>query len=145
MRRVTTIDACMEFIRRYPRATHVTIFGDASGARMQTSGASDYEMLRRTLRQRSAAAIAFRVPAANPPVRERLAAMNAALCNAAGERRVSIDPKCRELIADLEECKLIDGGDLDKRDPKRTHISDALGYLVWQERPIERPGERPAA
>ena len=158
MRRVTTIDACMEFIRRYPRATHVTIFGDASGARMQTSGASDYEMLRRTLRQRSTAAARFQVPASNPPVRDRLAAVNAALRNAAGEIGIRIDPRCRELIADLEECKLLNGEEahraegsvvrgsiIDKRDARRTHVSDALGYLIWQQRPIERPGERPAA
>ena len=25
-------------------------------------------------------------------------------------------------------------GDISKADPKRTHISDALGYLVWRER-----------
>lgn len=144
MRRVTTIDACMEFIRRYPRATHVTVFGDASGARMQTSGASDYEMLRRTLRQRSTAAARFKVPASNPPVRDRLAAVNAALRNAAGEIGIRIDPRCRELIADLEECVLTNG-ELDKRDARRTHVSDALGYLIWQQRPIECPGERPAA
>ena len=29
------------------------------------------------------------------------------------------------------------------KDPKRTHLSDALGYLVWQElRVAEKVGER---
>ena len=45
-------------------------------------------------------------------------------------------PKCKELIKDLEELVYKNGSTLiDKeRDPKRTHLSDALGYLVWQER-----------
>jgi hypothetical protein len=30
------------------------------------------------------------------------------------------------------------------RDPRRTHLSDALGYLVWQECRVElRTGDRP--
>ena len=99
---------------------------------MQTSGANDYEMIRRTLRQRSTATAVFKVPAANPRVGDRLAAVNAALCNAGGAVRIYVDPRCRALIEDLEKCQLVNG-ELDKRDPKRTHISDALGYLVHRD------------
>ena len=47
-----------------------------------------------------------------------------------------VSPKCVELIKDLEEVVYKNGSTLiDKeRDPKRTHLSDALGYLLWQER-----------
>ncbi len=46
-----------------------------------------------------------------------------------------VAPKCVELIRDLEEVVYKPGTTvIDKdRDPKRTHLSDALGYLVWQE------------
>ena len=46
-----------------------------------------------------------------------------------------ISPKCKELIKDLDEVVYKpDSTVIDKeRDTKRTHLSDALGYLVWQE------------
>jgi hypothetical protein len=50
-----------------------------------------------------------------------------------------------ELIKDLEEVSYkADSGVIDKdKDPRRTHLSDALGYLVWQEcRPQSPVGEQ---
>ena len=46
-----------------------------------------------------------------------------------------VDPRCRELIKDFEQVIYKEDSQvIDKdRDPKRTHLSDALGYLVWQE------------
>ena len=70
--------------------------------------------------------------------------MNARLCPTEGERMVR-DPRCRELIKDFEQVAYKDGSQaIDKdRDPKRTHLSDALGYLVWQEfREQVKVGER---
>jgi len=64
--------------------------------------------------------------------------------NAAFER-VKIDAKCKELIKDLEQVAYKENSQvIDKdRDPKRTHLSDALGYLMWQEfRVGEKVGER---
>jgi hypothetical protein len=63
-----------------------------------------------------------------------------ALQAADGRRRLLVDPRCRELIADLEQVawKRDAAGnalpEIAKTDPRRTHISDALGYLVWRER-----------
>ena len=61
--------------------------------------------------------------------------MNGSLCSADGDRKLFIDPKCKELITDLEQVVLQEGTMIiDKtKDPRRTHLSDALGYLVWQE------------
>ena len=59
-----------------------------------------------------------------------------------------IAPKCRELIKDLEEVTFKpDTCVIDKdRDAKRTHLSDALGYLAWQEErhslPVGEQGRR---
>ena len=52
-----------------------------------------------------------------------------------GERRLAIHPRCKELIKDFEQVTYKENSlVIDKdRDPKRTHLSDALGYLVWQE------------
>ena len=46
---------------------------------------------------------------------------------------MEIDPKCKELINDFEDVLFKpDSGGIDKvRDLRRTHASDALGYLIW--------------
>ncbi|MCU1294033.1 MAG: hypothetical protein JWP08_2883 [Bryobacterales bacterium] len=71
----------------------------------------------------------------------RVRCVNSCLTNALGEVRLQIDPRCKELIKDLEEVLFKpESGVIDKtRDLKRTHASDALGYLVW-----ELHGEKPA-
>lgn len=138
-----TVEAGRELQKRteplYARGlTAIEVYGDASGAARHTSSLdSDWRLLREMMRSEHRAAIQFRVPAANPSVRERVTAVTAALRSASGERALVIDPRCRELIADLEQVawKRDAAGnardELDKSDRRRTHISDALGYLVW--------------
>jgi hypothetical protein len=56
-----------------------------------------------------------------------------------------IDPRCKELIKDFEQVSYkADTNQIDKdRDRLRTHLTDALGYLLWQEcRPVVNVGER---
>jgi len=56
-----------------------------------------------------------------------------------------VSRKCKELIKDLEEVSYkSETGAIDKdKDPRRTHLSDALGYLIWQEcRPQPPMGEQ---
>jgi len=78
--------------------------------------------------------------------------MNNALCSASRERSVAIDPKCRELIKDLRQVRWKRDavgnpvGDLDKSDPRRTHVSDALSYLVAREFGLHgKSGEMPGS
>jgi len=135
LRRASTEQACEEFRKRFGLpAAGLVVYGDASGAAMKTSGSSDYGIIREYFRAR-AAKVSYRVPSANPAVRERVAAVNAKLRNAAGDIRLYVDPKCKELIADFEQVSYLeDSTQIDKdRDRRRTHLSDALGYLVWQE------------
>jgi hypothetical protein len=91
----------------------------------------------------------FRVPSANPPVKDRVNCVNALLRNQAGQNRLRVDQSCKHLIQDFEQvCWKADPhgnplADLDKSDPMRTHVSDAVGYLAAREFPM-RPqrGER---
>ncbi len=82
------------------------------------------------------------VPSANPLVRDRVNAVRAKLRSQAGDVKLYIDPKCKELIRDLEEVSwVVDAagvatGEIDKRDKRRTHASDALGYYVHKVFPI---------
>lgn len=134
--RSTTMEACREFHSRFARHIGgVVIYGDASGNQRQTTGLTDYQVVRRFMAENGFGNAGYRVPAANPAVRDRVQLVNARLRNAAGGVRLWVDPKCRELIRDLQEVRYKPGTSLiDKdRDPKRTHLSDALGYMVWQE------------
>ncbi len=146
IRRGTTQQACEEFLKRYQ--THqagISVYGDASGFQGQTTGASDYEIVREHFSIHSALPVQYRVPRSNPSVRERINLTNSKLRSASGEIGVLVDPKCKELIKDFEQvCFKEDSNQIDKdRDRLRTHLSDALGYLLWQEcRPLASIGER---
>jgi hypothetical protein len=93
-----------------------------------------YSELRRCLNEAGFQNVTFRVPMSNPAVLKRVKLVNARLMNAVGEKRLMVDAKCRELVKDLEEVLFKPNeGVIDKtRDARRTHISDALGYLVWE-------------
>ena len=71
--------------------------------------------------------------------------LNAKLLNQAGDRRLLIDPRCKHLIPDFERVhwKTDPSGnafnDIDKSDPVRTHTSDALGYMIAAQFPMQAP------
>jgi len=137
LNRASTYDACAEFGNRFAEhAGGLVIYADASGARRQTSGTTDVEILKRFVSERTYGDVRFRIPKANPAVRDRVTLMNSKLESAAGERKLLIHPRCKELIKDFEQVMYKENSQvIDKdRDPKRTHLSDALGYLAWQER-----------
>ncbi|HEV3334571.1 MAG TPA: hypothetical protein VG096_26465 [Bryobacteraceae bacterium] len=146
IRRGTTQQACEEFLKRFPgHPAGLVVYGDSSGFQSQTTGASDYEIVREHLLVHTSMPVQYRVPRSNPSVRDRVNLMNSRLRSASGEIRVLVDPKCRELIKDFEQvCFKEDSTHIDKeRDRLRTHLSDALGYLLWQEcRPLASIGER---
>jgi hypothetical protein len=146
IRHGTTHQACEEFLKRYGQhGAGVAICGDASGHQQQTTGTSDYQMIREYFAVHSNVGVEYRTARSNPAVRERINLMNAKLRSAAGEIGLLVDAKCKELILDLEQVSFkADTWQIDKdRDRMRTHLSDALGYLVWQEcRPAAPIGER---
>lgn len=145
-RQSTTIRAAEEFCKRY--ASHrggVMVYGDASGNTKQTSGLSDFQMIGDEFMRRGLTDYRTEVPRGNPLVRERVGLMNAMFGRSAGMANIVVHPKCRELIRDFEEVQYKPGtAAIDKEaDPNRTHLSDAIGYLVWREfRPRPRAGEQ---
>ena len=145
-----TWEACEYFLQRTEAWTRqrrpmlLQVYGDAAGQSRHTSAdRSDWHIVREFLaRHAPLYQRQLHVPGNNPPVKARLNAVNALLCNYAGERRLLIHPQCKELIRDLERvCWRADLhgnllSDLDKSDPQRTHASDALGYLIVREFPL---------
>jgi hypothetical protein len=135
LHRATTQEACEEFLSRYPRHdSGVWLFGDASGAARQTTGYSDYQVIKDFFRSRSNLVLTDRVGTSNPAVKDRINLTNRQLRNACGETGVLINSKCTELIQDLEQVSFkANTFDIDKdRDRMRTHMSDAFGYLLWE-------------
>ena len=133
----STPEVCAEFLRRYGNhRAGVLVCGDASGRHMHTiSRTSDYDLIREFFSQHPALRGQVATKTSNPPVRDRVNVTNARLRNAKGERQLFIDKRCRELIKDLEQVTYkANSGQIDKgRDSERTHLSDALGYLLWHE------------
>lgn len=113
----------------------VIVTGDASGRQRSVTALGDtYTELQKHLTRAGFQNTTFRVPASNPAVLKRIKLVNAYLWNALGEARIEVSPRCHELIKDLEQVVFKPNeGVIDKaKDPSRTHISDALGYLVWE-------------
>lgn len=138
-----TVAACQAFLQRTREwARHgpinVEVYGDASGFQRRTSGTgTDWSLIREFFAQWKGDFVAsIRAATSNPGVRDRVALVNSRLQSASGERRLFVDPRCRELIKDFERvCWQLDSTgrvttELDKSDRDRTHISDALGYYI---------------
>lgn len=125
-------------------AAQWVFIGDATARARKTSASmSDYYQIVNDTRFKNAQ-VWF--PRSNPAVADRFSATNALLCNAAGQRRLIINPRCRHTIADLNGRAYKPG----TREPNDLgdigHITDALGYVVWNQYPpvIDRRPEQPA-
>ncbi len=140
--------ACDEFLRRtagwksqYGGAVPLDIYGDATGnGRASSASRTDWQIVKEVLASRGNGFVrSFHVPKVNPPVRDRVNCVNAVLRNTAGDNRLKADPRCQQLILDFERVRWKTDasgnslGDLDKSDPARTHVSDALGYMISTE------------
>jgi hypothetical protein len=120
----------------------VRCFGDATGgargsARVQ---GSDWDLIRAELRPHFRDRLAVRVPAVNPAERARLNAVNTRLKSGDGTVRLMIDGvRAPQLVKDFDGVRLLAGGagEIDKRaDDRLSHLSDALGYYIAAEFPV---------
>lgn len=127
-----------ELDRRYnhpnPHQAGWMFFGDATSKARKTSAvASDYAHIQNDKRFLNKKVF---YPNANPSVHERFSACNAAFCNALGQRRVFVHPRCKNLIHDLTSRAYVPGSrDVDDHDDVG-HITDALGYVIHRVWPV---------
>lgn len=145
-----TYKVCEEFLLRCERIRDkldigklfVICYGDPSGNSRQSSAArTDWQIIRDFFdRHNDIFNVSFRVRSDHPAVKDRVNAVNWMLCSATGVRRMLVHERCKETIRDLEEVawkRTVAGvirQELDQdKDPMRTHITDALGYLVHAE------------
>jgi hypothetical protein len=151
-----TLAACEEFLSRTEKyftgtPVAVCVYGDSTGDQRRTSASrTDWQIVKEFFnRYRDRFQVTFAVPSSNPLVKDRVNCVNAKLRNHAGQYRLLISATCKQLIKDFEQvCWKTDPHgnplvELDKSDPMRTHVSDALGYLVAREFPMRaQRGER---
>lgn len=123
-------------IRERYQENAVIVYPDASGASTSTTNASSSDLI--LLKN---AGFSINAPRANGRVRDRIAALNMALCNNNGERLyyVNLD-KCPNIALGLEQQAYDKNGDPDKSSGF-DHMNDAVGYFVVRKMPIKRRHE----
>ena len=112
-------------------APSINVYPDSAGrARSTTSNKIDHIILR----DHSYNVIAKK---ANPPIIDRLNALNRMLQDANGKVRMTVDPKCKYLIKDLEQVQRSRDGKIDKaKDISLTHALDACSYYIAMNHPV---------
>tara|TARA_R100000995_G_scaffold81242_1_gene53872 strand:- start:1756 stop:2955 length:1200 start_codon:yes stop_codon:yes gene_type:complete len=109
-----------------------TVYPDPAGqARSTTSNRSDHAILKEN-------GYFVRARIKHPSHRDRLNALNRKLLDADGNIKMTISPKCKELIKDLEQCvRDVKTGGIQKMDIERTHALDACSYLIEYRWPVK--------
>lgn len=126
------IETAEWFERREDRK--VIVCPDPSGSARKTSapvGQTDFTILKDH-------GFEVRSPRMAPPVADRVNEVNAMLCAADGRRRLMIHPRCRNLQRALDYLVYKEGTSQPDKSKGFDHLTDALGYLVHSEFPINR-------
>lgn len=119
-------DALAQEIRRRFPDRRIYAYPDASGGNRSTNASqTDIQIL-------ESYGFTNQSPRSNPPVRDRVAAVQALLENGKGEVRLQVAANCKRTIECLELQSYTEKGDPDK-DAGYDHMNDGLGYLVWRE------------
>jgi phage terminase large subunit len=138
--RNTTEEVCIEFKERYPDySTGIFVYGDASGrVKHPTSKRHNYDIIEAELFQ-YIRSWSVRVPKRNPFFSKRRSFINKCLSGGYPDIRVSIDPSCDLLLADMDNVlqdkdghKLVKLGKNKAGVPyeKYGHFSDTMDYLL---------------
>lgn len=110
----------------------IVMYPDSTGASTSSSNAnvSDIKLIYETP--------GFRVdaPKKNPRVEDRVAAVNAAFCNAIGERKLFIHEQFCPVLQEALEQQVYDSNGKPDKSSGHDHIVDALGYMVHRLFPV---------
>jgi hypothetical protein len=115
---------------RYPNRA-IYCYPDASGRNEKTNATTS------DIQQLENAGFDINAKRSNPEVRNRIASVNALICNGKNERRLKVNPdKCPTLVKTLEQQSYIDGKPDKSNDID--HSGDALGYFTYWNWPISK-------
>lgn len=119
-------DALAQEIQRRYQQRQIYVYPDASGGSRSTNASqTDIQIL-------ESYGFSNQSSRSNPPVRDRVAAVQALLENGKGQVRLQVAAGCKRVIECLELQCYSERGEPDK-DAGFDHMNDALGYLVWRE------------
>lgn len=138
-------------IEKYPdHKGDIIVNGDASGDNRNTqSEYSNYVIIRNALKKHYPNnKIKFHLRDFNPPIKNRIAAFNAKVCNYNGERSLFVDRRCKQLLYNIYNLKYKVGTDIvdvptytqiksDNTLKFLEHPFDAASYLVDYYFPIK--------
>lgn len=122
---------------KYQKTCTIRIYPDSSGGSRKSVNAalSDISEL-------EAAGFQVYAHSQNPPIKDRINAVNALLCNASGVRNYLVNTKKCPTLADcLEQQSWADNGEPDKSSDL-DHPVDAMGYFVYYECPLIKPATK---
>ena len=126
-----TDDVVTELKRRYPDS-RINIYPDAAGRQRKTSagGRTDISILQNA---------GFRVnyKLSNPPIRDRVNAVNSKLKNTNGVISMFIDPKCKQIIRSIERLMYKPNTTVIEQNGD-VHMADAVGYLIDYLYPVRK-------
>jgi hypothetical protein len=119
-------DAMAQEIQLRADGRQVYIYPDASGGNRSTNASrTDIQIL-------ESYGFSNQSPKANPPIRDRVASVQALLENGKGQVRLRVAANCKRTIECLELQSYTETGTPDK-DAGYDHMNDALGYLVYRD------------
>ena len=117
----------------YQKLNEIYVYPDSTGKNRKSVGASETDIS--ILKD---AGFTVHAKTKNPPVKDRVNAMNAALCNSKGERTLFINTKlCPHYTEKLEQQVYNERGEPDKDGTE--DVNDAGGYYIAYEYPIIKP------
>ena len=130
-----TDELAEEMKTRYP-TQKITAFPDPAGAQRKTSagGRTDISIL-----QNAGFKVLYKPR--HPAVKDRINAVNSLLLNTNKERRLFVDPQCREVIKSLSRHTYKEGTQVPNKDDGFDHMCDAVGYGVEYLFPVTRQVE----
>lgn len=126
-----TDDVVEELKRRYPDS-RINIYPDAAGRQRKTSagGRTDISIL-----QNAGFKVNYKL--SNPPIRDRVNAVNSKLKNTNGVISMFIDPRCKQIIRSIERLMYKPNTTVIEQNGD-VHMADAVGYMIDYLFPVKK-------
>ncbi len=142
-----TVKVCKGVLEQFgDHEGEVLCYGDASGGSKGSAkiSGSDWDLVKEELTPYFQGRIRFRYPKKNPSERSRINSVNSRLLSTTNIVRLMVDDKnAPNIVDDFNgvELKEDGSGEIDKRsNPELTHLTDAIGYYIYKEFPINKKG-----
>ena len=139
---------CDRLIKDWKRHKgNIYCYGDYTGGAKKSSSVlgSDWQLVKQKLWGAFGTERVFFKVKPNPRERDRINSVNSRLLTMSKDVRMMVDPsKAPKTVKDFEGVVLLEGGsgEIDKKNNKElTHLTDGLGYRMWELYPVKKQYE----